>query len=144
MNNTSRCPMCNGTLPNNISALNSNLNNSSDIENIRIDSNTVNTNENSCDNLNCVNTNINANENTINRPNRIENNLNLYNNNFWSVIATYIGKKCTCEFDTNRNIEVKTGILESVGNDFISLKSLNTSKTIFCNTSNLLFITVNS
>lgn len=152
MNNLCRCPMCNGTLPNNIPLSNCNLNDSNTIENISVESNVINTNDSpsssNCVNTNTARTNINTSITELpNTINRVDNNLafqNISDNNLLNVLRKYLGRKCTCEFNTCRNIEAKTGVLENVGENFITLKSLNSNKVVFCSVSNLLFVTVNS
>lgn len=68
---------------------------------------------------------------------------NCVNENLLDSLCNCVGRKCTCEFATERGIESKNGILDSVGNNFIVLRALNNNnKIMYCNTHNLLFVTI--
>lgn len=64
------------------------------------------------------------------------------NDNLLDVLCNYIGRRCICEFDTNNELESKTGILERIGNDYLILRALNNNRIMFCKTCNLIFITI--
>lgn len=60
------------------------------------------------------------------------NSFNLSNNNNSSqaqnrtnFLNQYIGRRCTCEFYVGTDIVKKTGLLNSVGADYITLTSTN-------------------
>ena len=83
----------------------------------------------------------NSNCNNCNTPNIAVGN-NCVNENLLDSLCNCIGRKCTCELSTGDGLESKTGILERIGNDYLSLRSLNSNRIIYCNTSSLIFVTI--
>ena len=82
------------------------------------------------------NANSNNNANT--------NDCNCTNDNLLDSLCNCIGRRCTCEFDTNDGLESKSGILERIGNDYFLLRSLNNNRLMYCRVCSLLFITINN
>lgn len=59
------------------------------------------------------------------------------------LLSQYIGRKCTCEFYLDSDIIKKTGLLESVGTDFIVLTSTNNpEERLVCPLDELKFIKI--
>ena len=90
--------------------------------------------------------NIVLNNNVLNQNsdnlNNTPNNSCPINDNLLDILCNYIGRRCICEFDTNNELESKTGILEKIGKDYLVLRALNNNRIMFCNTRNLVFITI--
>lgn len=58
-----------------------------------------------------------------------------------NYLTQFIDKKCTCEFFINSDIVKKTGLLDSVGTDFIVLTSINNpDERLICPLDELKFI----
>jgi hypothetical protein len=55
-----------------------------------------------------------------------------------------IGNRCNCQFAVGEegDLEDRSGILDEVGGNFIVLRSAETGNRLFCNASNLQFISV--
>ncbi|MBQ9267750.1 MAG: hypothetical protein IJ217_05720 [Clostridia bacterium] len=59
-------------------------------------------------------------------------------------LCNFLGCNCNCQFDTrsSRGLEEVNGILEEVGEDFITLRSTSNGRRTICNTDNLQFVTI--
>lgn len=59
-------------------------------------------------------------------------------------LCRFIGNRCICEFifSGSEEREEIEGILENVGCDYITLRSVNSGRNTICNTDNLVFITI--
>ena len=59
-------------------------------------------------------------------------------------LCNYIGCNCNCSFDTqsSRGLEEVNGILEDVGDNFITVRSTTNGRRTICNTDNLQFINI--
>lgn len=59
-------------------------------------------------------------------------------------LCNYLGCPCNCQFDTrsSRGLEEVNGILEDVGDNFITLRSTTNGRRTICNTDNLQFINI--
>lgn len=59
-------------------------------------------------------------------------------------LCNYLGRNCICSFNTQstRGLEEVSGILEDIGNNYITLRSTNSGRQTVCNTENLQFINV--
>lgn len=113
MNNCCRCSSSNGNFSNNVLS-------SQDF-----------TNSNNSNTCGCSTQNLN---------NNCENNFD--NRNLSESLNDCVGRRCICEFDTSDGLESKTGILERIGNNYLILRSLNSNRIIYCNTCNLMFVTI--
>lgn len=67
---------------------------------------------------------------------------NCTNSNLLDSLCNCIGRRCTCEFEINNRLESKCGILESIGNDYLLLRSINNNRLLYCYTCNLRFVTI--
>jgi hypothetical protein len=86
-------------------------------------------------NCSCNRGNNNNNNNIINDScNRTESLLD--------SLCDEIGKRCNAQFAVgdSGDLEDRCGILDEVGNNFIVLRSADTGNRLFCNASNLQFI----
>ena len=92
-------------------------------------------NNNVSDVLSCNSCNTLANNNNCN-CNRSECMMDL--------LCNFLGCNCNCQFDTQgtRGLEEVNGILEDVGNDFITLRSAVNGRRTVCNANNLQFINI--
>ena len=60
-----------------------------------------------------------------------------------NLLNQFIGRKCACEFYLNSDIIKKTGLLDSVGTDFIVLTSTNNpEERLICSLAELKFIKI--
>lgn len=60
-----------------------------------------------------------------------------------NLLNQFIGRKCTCEFYLDSDIIKKTGLLDSVGTDFIVLTSTNNpEERLVCSLAELKFIKI--
>lgn len=60
-----------------------------------------------------------------------------------NLLNQFIGRKCTCEFYLDSDIIKKTGLLDSVGTDFIVLTSTNNpEERLVCPLAELKFIKI--
>ena len=58
-----------------------------------------------------------------------------------NFLVQFIGQRCTCEFYLDSDIVKKTGLLDSVGTDFIVLTSINNpDEKLVCPFDELKFI----
>lgn len=68
---------------------------------------------------------------------------NCTNENMLDFLCNCVGRRCTCEFNTNNGLESKSGILERIGEDYLLLRSLNNNRVMYCKTDALMFVTIN-
>ena len=157
MNNFWRCSSNNNENPLNniVSDCNTsniaNLNNSNSTIN---DTSITNFVPSNFSNQNSTNDGRTLNSNNVQNTNYPNNYCNNYNTqslarinactkeNLLDFLCNYLGKKCTCEFITNNSVETKSGILERIGNNFFGLRAINNNRIIYCNISNLIFVTI--
>lgn len=125
MNNWNRFSSNNRRYPNNLS-----------------NCNTVNINSLNNNTQELVETTSLNNANNIQNPSCLNRANSCSNETLLDLLCDYIGQKCTCEFNTGDGLEYKTGILVKIGNDFLALRSLNNNRMMYCQTSNLVFVTV--
>lgn len=95
--------------------------------------NTNNTCNNNAQNLLGTNTSNNQNVAGVN---------NCVNETLRDTLCNCIGRRCTCEFSTDDGLESKSGILERVGDDYLVLRSINNNRAMYCNITNLMFVTI--
>ena len=72
--------------------------------------------------------------------NNCQNPNNCANDNLQDILCNYLGWRCSCEFDTLDGLETRSGTLERIGNDFLALRTTNSNGIVYCNTSNLRFV----
>ena len=87
------------------------------------------------------------NQNNVNNQNNQNYIANVENNclsdKLLEALCSQVGRRCSCEFNTQKGIDSKSGILERVGNDYLVLRSLTNNKLMYCYINHLLFITIN-
>jgi hypothetical protein len=88
----------------------------------------------------------NASEDLNNRENNGENINSSCNRmeNLLDSLCDEIGNRCNCQFAVGDegDLEDRSGILDKVGGNFIVLRSAETGNKLYCNASNLQFISV--
>jgi hypothetical protein len=64
--------------------------------------------------------------------------------NLLDSLCDEIGNRCNCQFAVGDegDLEDRSGILDKVGGNFIVLRSAETGNKLYCNASNLQFISV--
>ena len=72
--------------------------------------------------------------------NNCQNPNNCANDNLQDILCNYLGWRCSCEFDTLDGLETRSGTLERIGNDYLALRTTNSNGIVYCNTSNLRFV----
>ena len=95
--------------------------------------NNVNDNVSDVLGISTCNNVINANNCNCNRNECIMDNL-----------CNFLGCPCNCQFDTqsSRGLEEVNGILEDVGENYITLRSTTNGRRTICNTNNLQFVNI--
>lgn len=101
---------------------------------------TCNTNNNSCG-CNC-NGNNSCGCNNCNNTGVLGNNTT--NNNLQENLRNFIGRRVTLEFNICGECSKKTGVLNCVGCNFVTLRGINNNNCLLADTNGLTFVTVHN
>lgn len=97
-------------------------------------------NANAC---NCNGSNNSCGSNNSNNSSNCNNsNDNITTNSLQENLRNFVGRRVTLEFSICGNCSKKTGILTCVGSNFLTLRGINNSNCLLCDTAGLNFVTV--